>query len=41
MSDIGFGGASGQMNGKWLIVEEHNSVPVDLHTMKPDLLSKP
>ena len=28
-------------NGKWLIVEEHNSVPVDLATMKPDLLSKP
>jgi len=27
--------------GKWLIVEEHNSVPVDLDTMKPDLLSKP
>jgi uncharacterized protein (TIGR02246 family) len=30
-----------KMNGKWLIVEEHNSVPVDLNTMKPDLLSKP
>ena len=30
-----------KMNGKWLIVEEHNSVPVDLDTMKPDLLSKP
>jgi ketosteroid isomerase-like protein len=28
-------------NSKWLIVEEHNSVPVDLQTMKPDLLSKP
>jgi len=28
-------------NGKWLIVEEHNSVPVDLNTMKPDLLSQP
>jgi len=28
-------------NGKWLIVEEHNSVPVNLDTMKPDLLSKP
>src|ERR1700687_2766956 len=25
-----------KMNGKWLIVEEHNSVPVDLDTMKPD-----
>ena len=30
-----------KMNGKWLIVEEHNSVPIDLATMKPDLLSKP
>jgi ketosteroid isomerase-like protein len=30
-----------KMNGKWLIVEEHNSVPVDLGSMKPDLLSKP
>jgi ketosteroid isomerase-like protein len=30
-----------KMNGKWLIVEEHNSVPVDVVTMKPDLLSKP
>jgi uncharacterized protein (TIGR02246 family) len=30
-----------KMNGKWLIVEEHNSVPIDLETMKPDLLSKP
>jgi len=30
-----------KINGKWLIVEEHNSVPVDLDTMKPDLLSKP
>ena len=30
-----------KMNGKWLIVEEHNSVPVDLDTMKPDPLSKP
>jgi ketosteroid isomerase-like protein len=30
-----------KMNGKWLIVEEHNSVPVDLEAMKPDLLSKP
>jgi uncharacterized protein (TIGR02246 family) len=28
-------------SGKWLIVEEHNSVPVDLETMKPVLLSKP
>lgn len=30
-----------KINGKWLIVEEHNSVPVDLDTMKPDLLSRP
>ena len=30
-----------KMNGKWLIVEEHNSVPVDLNTLKPDLSSKP
>ena len=30
-----------KINGKWLIVEEHNSVPIDLETMKPDLLSKP
>jgi ketosteroid isomerase-like protein len=30
-----------KINGKWLIVEEHNSVPVDLDTLKPDLLSKP
>jgi len=30
-----------KMNGKWLIVEEHNSLPVALDTMKPDLLSKP
>ncbi len=27
--------------GKWRIVQEHVSVPVDLDTMKPDLLSKP
>src|ERR1700729_2397819 len=27
-----------KMHGKWLIVEEHNSVPVDLATMKPDFL---
>jgi uncharacterized protein (TIGR02246 family) len=30
-----------KINGKWLIVEEHNSVPVDLDNMKPDILSKP
>lgn len=28
-------------NGKWLIVQEHVSVPVDLDTAKADLLSKP
>ncbi len=28
-------------HGKWLIVQEHVSVPVDLATMKPDLMSKP
>ncbi len=27
--------------GKWLIVEEHNSFPVDLSTGQPDMLSKP
>lgn len=30
-----------KIGGKWLIVEEHISVPVDLITMKPDLQSKP
>jgi len=30
-----------RINGKWLIVQEHNSIPVDLITLKPDLLSKP
>jgi uncharacterized protein (TIGR02246 family) len=30
-----------KINGKWLIVEEHNSVPVDMITMKPDTMSKP
>ncbi|MGA8533832.1 MAG: nuclear transport factor 2 family protein [Candidatus Tumulicola sp.] len=29
-----------KINGKWLIVEEHVSIPVDLNTMKPDPLSK-
>ena len=28
-------------NGKWLIVEEHTSFPVDLETMKVDPLAKP
>jgi ketosteroid isomerase-like protein len=27
--------------GKWLIVHEHNSVPVDLATGKADMMSKP
>jgi ketosteroid isomerase-like protein len=27
--------------GKWLIVQEHVSVPVDMETNKPDLMSKP
>ncbi len=30
-----------KMKGQWLIVQEHVSVPVDLATQKPDLLSKP
>jgi len=30
-----------KLNGKWLIVQEHVSVPVDLETGKADLLSKP
>jgi uncharacterized protein (TIGR02246 family) len=30
-----------KIDGKWLIVQEHVSVPVDLATMKPDPLSKP
>ena len=30
-----------KIKGKWLIVEEHASVPVDLATGKPDLASKP
>jgi uncharacterized protein (TIGR02246 family) len=30
-----------KIDGKWLIVQEHVSVPVDLNTMKPDPLSKP
>lgn len=28
-------------NGKWLIVQEHNSFPVDLATGQADVLSKP
>ena len=30
-----------KINGKWLIVQEHNSFPVDVETGKADLLSKP
>lgn len=30
-----------KVNGKWLIVQEHNSVPVDFATGQPDMLSKP
>lgn len=30
-----------KLGGKWLIVHEHVSVPVDIQTMKPDLHSKP
>ena len=30
-----------KIGGKWLIVHEHVSVPVDLTTGKPDLASKP
>jgi uncharacterized protein (TIGR02246 family) len=30
-----------KINGNWLVAHEHVSVPVDLETGKPDLLSKP
>jgi hypothetical protein len=30
-----------KVNGKWLIVQEHVSVPVDLATAKADLTSRP
>jgi ketosteroid isomerase-like protein len=30
-----------KMGGKWLIVHEHNSVPVDLATGKADMTAKP
>jgi len=30
-----------KLKGQWLIVQEHVSVPVDIATQKPDLLSKP
>jgi hypothetical protein len=29
------------MRGRWFVVHEHVSVPVDLETQKPDLASKP
>jgi len=30
-----------KLKGRWLIVQEHVSVPVNIATQKPDLLSKP
>ena len=30
-----------KIDGKWLIVEEHLSVPVDMASGKPDMMSKP
>jgi uncharacterized protein (TIGR02246 family) len=30
-----------KIGGKWLIVQEHLSVPIDMTTGKPDMLSKP
>ena len=30
-----------KINGKWLIVQEHVSVPVNFDTGKPDMMSKP
>ena len=30
-----------KIGGKWFIVQEHVSIPVDLNTMKPDPMSKP
>jgi uncharacterized protein (TIGR02246 family) len=30
-----------KINGNWLVIHEHVSVPVDLDTSKPDLTSKP
>jgi len=30
-----------KIRGRWLIVQEHVSVPVDFDTGKPDLLSRP
>jgi ketosteroid isomerase-like protein len=31
----------GKVNGNWLIAHEHVSVPVDLETGKPDMVSQP
>jgi ketosteroid isomerase-like protein len=30
-----------KIKGKWLIVQEHVSVPIDMSTNKPDMMSKP
>jgi ketosteroid isomerase-like protein len=30
-----------KINGKWLIVQEHVSVPVKFTTLKPDFMSRP
>jgi ketosteroid isomerase-like protein len=30
-----------KLRGKWMIVQEHISIPVDLDTGKPDYASKP
>ncbi|MGA8385567.1 MAG: nuclear transport factor 2 family protein [Candidatus Cybelea sp.] len=30
-----------KINGKWLIVQEHVSVPVNFTTLKPDFMSRP
>jgi uncharacterized protein (TIGR02246 family) len=30
-----------KIDGKWLIVQEHLSVPIDMSTGKPDMMSKP
>lgn len=30
-----------RINGNWLIVHEHVSVPIDMSTGKPDFQSKP
>jgi ketosteroid isomerase-like protein len=30
-----------KINGKWLIVQEHVSVPINFNTLKPDFMSRP